>query len=89
LQLTSGLPGYSLSDEVEPCLAVNPANPKNMVGTNRQYAAAVRAEWHRPDLVAVVEFAELLPGGGLPTDARTTRSPAALPTPKSPMTNAS
>src|SRR5262249_54349992 len=33
VQVTAGLPGYSLSDEVEPYLAVNPTNPKNMVGT--------------------------------------------------------
>jgi hypothetical protein len=38
VQVTSGLPGYSLSDEVEPYLAVNPANPKNMVGTWTQDA---------------------------------------------------
>jgi hypothetical protein len=33
VQVTAGIPGYSLSDEVEPYLAVNPTNPKNMVGT--------------------------------------------------------
>jgi hypothetical protein len=38
VQVTGGLPGYSQSDEVEPYLAVNPANPKNMVGTWTQDA---------------------------------------------------
>jgi hypothetical protein len=38
VQVTAGLPGYSLSDEVEPYLAVNPTNPKNMVGTWTQDA---------------------------------------------------
>src|SRR5262249_46783864 len=33
VQVTAGIPGYSVSDEVEPYLAVNPTNPKNMVGT--------------------------------------------------------
>jgi outer membrane protein assembly factor BamB len=38
VQVTAGLPGYSGSDEVEPYLAVNPTNPKNMVGTWTQDA---------------------------------------------------